>query len=205
VIFLETFHNRLKSLCQESGLHQAQIARGLGISPQALSYLIVKERKPSFDTIETMAKYFNVTTDYLLGKSNIKVPEPAVTEYAGLEGLKRNLDRCARMNPDLIPTLNRFLGNTLARLDDYSVDVDALLLKAFTEVIKKWDGFIERAVPFYQNSDIYPEKIDKTDALYNAAETIRQQVIDYGKVLIEQAMLKKSNTNNEGETNGDRT
>jgi transcriptional regulator with XRE-family HTH domain len=199
---METFHNRLKSLCKESGLYQAQIARALDISPQALSYLIIKERKPSFETIESMAKYFNVTTDYLLGKSNIKVPDAVVSEYAGLEGLKANFDRCARMNTDLIPTLNRFLGNTLSRLNDFSSDVDTLLLKDFSDIIKKWDGFIERAVPFYQNSDLYPEKTDKTDALYATADSIRQIIIDYGKVLIDQVMLKKSNTNNEGDTNG---
>lgn len=67
--------NRLKFLREEKGLFQSDIARILGVSIAAVGFYENEKRDMSPDTIIKLAEYFGVTTDYLLGKSDIRNPE----------------------------------------------------------------------------------------------------------------------------------
>ncbi len=66
--------NRLKFLREEKGLFQSDIARILGVSIAAVGFYENEKRDMSPDTIIKLAEYFGVTTDYLLGKSDIRNP-----------------------------------------------------------------------------------------------------------------------------------
>lgn len=68
---MSIFHIRLKELKNQSSQPQSKIASDLGLTPQAFSYYI-NGREPNFDILTRIAKYFNVTTDYLLGLSSSK-------------------------------------------------------------------------------------------------------------------------------------
>ena len=53
------------------GMGQNEIAEKIGISPSVLSKLCSGNSKaPSADTVLAIAKYFNVSTDWLLGLSD---------------------------------------------------------------------------------------------------------------------------------------
>lgn len=75
--FLNKFSNRLKELREENNLTQNDLSKilltkyNIKTSAQNISYW-EKGREPNYDTIIILASYFNVTTDYLLGSSNIK-------------------------------------------------------------------------------------------------------------------------------------
>lgn len=64
--------NRLKFLREEKGLFQSDIAKILGVSIAAVGFYENEKRDMSPDTIIKLAEYFNVSTDYLLGKSDIR-------------------------------------------------------------------------------------------------------------------------------------
>lgn len=68
------FKDRLRELIKEENQSQKVIAEHLSISPQTLSYY-VNGREPNFDTLKTIAAYFNVSIDYLVGYSAAKKPE----------------------------------------------------------------------------------------------------------------------------------
>lgn len=64
--------SRIKQLREKRGMIQERLAAELGITQQMLSKY---ERDVSFikvDVLKKMAEYFNVTTDYLLGISDVK-------------------------------------------------------------------------------------------------------------------------------------
>lgn len=61
------FNERLKELRIEKGLNQRQLGELLSVSPRTVSSWEADERRPDFETLEKIAKYFGVTTDYLLG------------------------------------------------------------------------------------------------------------------------------------------
>ena len=61
------FNDRLKELRKEKQLSQIQLAKELQVSQRSISSWETGFRQPDFDTLKALAKYFGVTTDYLLG------------------------------------------------------------------------------------------------------------------------------------------
>lgn len=64
------FFETLQALKEESGKSMNQIERELGYPRNTLSSF--KRQKPSVTRLEEIAKYFNVSTDYLLGNTTAK-------------------------------------------------------------------------------------------------------------------------------------
>ena len=60
------FGEILRELIEDNDLTQKQVANDLNIAPSALGNYIHNSREPDFDTIKTIAKYFDVTIDYLM-------------------------------------------------------------------------------------------------------------------------------------------
>lgn len=69
---LNILSKRIKYLREEKGLSQKELANYLNISNSTLSQYESGVRVPSDEIKIKLAKYFNVTTDYLLGNSNVK-------------------------------------------------------------------------------------------------------------------------------------
>lgn len=66
------FAERLKALRKEAGLTQVEIAKKLNISQPTYGQWETGKRNPSAETLEKFAKFFGTSTDYLLGKTDIK-------------------------------------------------------------------------------------------------------------------------------------
>lgn len=81
------FPERLKSLRLAAGLTQKQIAEKLEIKQQSYAQWESGRTKPRSTTLDKFADLFDVSTDYLLGKTNIKKEIPEGEE------LERELDR----------------------------------------------------------------------------------------------------------------
>ena len=64
---MNLFVERLNELIENSGKQQKDICKDLGIYKQKFSRWKLGETKPDFDELIMLAKYFNVTIDYLLG------------------------------------------------------------------------------------------------------------------------------------------
>ena len=67
---MEKFSERLKELRTEKGITQDMLAQATGLSQSALANWENGKRSPTATAIITLAKYFNVTTDYLLGMTD---------------------------------------------------------------------------------------------------------------------------------------
>ena len=61
------FSETLRRLIEDSNTSQKQLALEIKVSPSALANYVQGSRNPDYDTLMSIAKYFNVTTDYLLG------------------------------------------------------------------------------------------------------------------------------------------
>lgn len=66
--------NRIKTLREELGLKQEELANKISVSPSAIGMYETNKREPNNELILKLAQFFNVTTDYLLGKSDIRNP-----------------------------------------------------------------------------------------------------------------------------------
>lgn len=61
---------RLKLLRNEKNIGQNLLAKELGLSNASISYWETGKQEPTAEAIFKLAKYFNVTADYLLGLSD---------------------------------------------------------------------------------------------------------------------------------------
>ena len=64
--------SRIKTLREKRGIIQEILAAELGITQQMLSKYEKDVTVIKVDILKKLAEYFNVTTDYLLGMSDVK-------------------------------------------------------------------------------------------------------------------------------------
>ena len=64
------FAERLKELRLEKGLSQRELACLTGISQNAIAFWENEKRVPNSNAVATLAIFFGVTTDYILGLEN---------------------------------------------------------------------------------------------------------------------------------------
>lgn len=64
-----SFQSVLKSLRKSSGLTQDELANKLDVSRSTIGMYESGAREPDYETLETIADFFNVDTDYLLGRT----------------------------------------------------------------------------------------------------------------------------------------
>lgn len=61
---------QIKNLRMLKGINQVELAKALGVTKQSISNWENDNIMPSIDMLIKIAKFFDVTTDYLLGLSN---------------------------------------------------------------------------------------------------------------------------------------
>lgn len=66
----EQFSIRLKELRLRKSLKQKELGDKLGISDAAVTQLEGKKRSPSIEIAVALADYFDVSLDYLVGRSD---------------------------------------------------------------------------------------------------------------------------------------
>lgn len=66
------FGKRLRQLRKENKLTQRDLAKLLNVSDRTIGYYESSERTPGPDAIVKLSNFFNVSTDYLLGKSKYR-------------------------------------------------------------------------------------------------------------------------------------
>ncbi len=60
---------RIQKLRKQANMSQFQLGKVLGIAPSTLGMYETGKREPSLEVLNRIADYFNVSTDYLLGRS----------------------------------------------------------------------------------------------------------------------------------------
>lgn len=63
---------RISELRKQAGMSQFQLAKVLNVATSTLGMYETGKREPSLKVMNRIANYFNVTTDYLLGRPELK-------------------------------------------------------------------------------------------------------------------------------------
>ena len=92
------FAERLKHLRRSRVLNQVQLARGLGVRKQSVSNWENDNIMPSVEMLERVANFFEVTTDYLLGR-NEGLDEGLAVDVTGLN--RSEIDHIRQLVEDL--------------------------------------------------------------------------------------------------------
>ena len=76
-----------KNLSKLIGKDVAKMAEHLGCSPQAINQYKMGTSVPQLEKLVKIAQYYNVSTDYLLGLSDVKTTDPKIKEICEYTGL----------------------------------------------------------------------------------------------------------------------
>lgn len=76
----------VKKLCKERGLSFNDVEAGIGVGKNTLYGL--KRNYPSMDRIMQLADFFDVSVDFLLGRTDQENPRGSIRENLGSENLK---------------------------------------------------------------------------------------------------------------------
>ena len=127
------FQNIFRQLRTSSGLTQSKIASKLGISRSTIGMYETGAREPDFDTLEKIADFFNVDTDYLLGRTDktTLLPE-TIGQYSQLNKMKHLLSQLnedgkqeAVKRVDELTCIPRYQLNTELRAAHARTDIEA--------------------------------------------------------------------------------
>ena len=69
-ILMNSFNNKLRNLRVSNGITQKQLAKQINIQPNSVQRLEYGTAQPSLKTITAIADYFDVSIDYLVGRTN---------------------------------------------------------------------------------------------------------------------------------------
>lgn len=70
VMIMKQFAERLRELRLEKNLSQMQLSKATGLSHTAIVYWETQQRIPNANAVVILAKFFDVSADYLLGLKN---------------------------------------------------------------------------------------------------------------------------------------
>ena len=97
--------NRIKEVRQSKGIKQIDLAEKLNITQATLSNWERGVHDPDSNSLKFLSDFFQVTTDYLLGKSNIANPKaefPPNFSYSFFNGYKELNDDNRALLHDLM-------------------------------------------------------------------------------------------------------
>lgn len=81
-MLMSTFGSKLKALRQSKGLTGVELGEILNVSNKTISTWENNTREPNQEMTATIAEYFNVTTDYLLGRNSTTNDSKSEINYA---------------------------------------------------------------------------------------------------------------------------
>lgn len=128
----DIFAKRLAELRESKNISQRELAEVLGITRQSISLYEKAERNINIELLTKIAKYFNVSTDYLLGISDVL----CVDEDAGEAVCKIGDEFVINLKKALCEAMDSVFGkNKFVSLN--------IMEKRLKEYVKrgKWIGF----------------------------------------------------------------
>ena len=66
------FSTRLAQLREELGLTRKEVAEKLNIDQTTYGKYELSKRQPDYDTLQKISSFYNVSVDYLLGRTNVR-------------------------------------------------------------------------------------------------------------------------------------
>ena len=91
------FGERLRQIRKEKGLTQAEVAKLLSIGESTVSFYESGKRQPDYETLVRLSEAFKVSTDFLLGKTNLRTHiETIAAHHDGEEWTEEELEEIER-------------------------------------------------------------------------------------------------------------
>ncbi|UOQ43389.1 helix-turn-helix domain-containing protein [Halobacillus salinarum] len=84
---------RIKQLRENNNLSQKRVSEALGVSNVQLSRYESGSRQPDYETLKKIADYFEVSIDYLFGRSFNSKDDIVTEEFDSIKEINKLLDK----------------------------------------------------------------------------------------------------------------
>ncbi len=81
------FSERFKALREEKGLTQEELSKILGVGRSTIAGYETKSKQPNYELLNKISIFFDVSTDYLLGLTDVKKYSEDILAFNSTEGL----------------------------------------------------------------------------------------------------------------------
>lgn len=144
----ETFAERLTTLREIEGKKRQEVADSLGITRASLEYYEKGKRKPDIEVLAKLANYYKVSTDYLLGLSNVPTTDKDVQFVCEYTGLTQEAVGCLRNEKEILENSEKkeLCSEFLETINKYIEDGNLFYIFAYASEYKKY---------LQQKNDIY--------------------------------------------------
>lgn len=85
------WNDTLKQLREKSGKSMSSIANSLGIPKGTYASYEYGKREPNIEMLTKIAKFYDVSIDYILGRPNAKIPKNPIDEIETINEMEKNL------------------------------------------------------------------------------------------------------------------
>lgn len=86
----KTLGQRLYECREKTGMKQADVARALNVQRQQISYYENDSRQPDLDRLKELSRLYGVSTDFLLGMTDVSSSDLEIKEVCNYTGLSEN-------------------------------------------------------------------------------------------------------------------
>lgn len=167
------FAKRLKELREQLNISQTQLANDLNLSRSTISSYELNKRQPDFEILEQLADYFNVSIDYLLGRSNLKTFKEYIADTdfkVLLEKLKDANSETRNITVHIIDNLFLTLFNALS---DNELELLEILNTFYSHIYKLNFSFKENSkVMFFKK--LFNDDINETLSLQDKLKVLSE-------------------------------
>ena len=162
---INIFAKRLNELIKERKLVHEDIAQGIGVTRQGVGKWVSGDSVPDVLTVAKLAKFFNVSVDYLAGNSDPDVRTAdtnlqAVCKFTGLneKAVKIIIDHitptCPAFKPKYYERQKRILNTILSNRDFWSIVFYYDIMISYNERVKQPERHFETIGNFNPNCEI---------------------------------------------------
>ena len=148
------FAKRLRELIESTGVSQAELANSVSVTRQAINSYTLGNTVPNSDVLTDIAKYFDVSSDYLLGLIDIKsndITVKSICEEIGLSDKSVNLliylNRIKKLEKEARTLLAKDTNRNLVRESDYFDCESSNKLFSYLDII----NYFTENVTYYWN------------------------------------------------------
>lgn len=130
----QVFGHNLAKLRKEKNLSQYELAEKMGFSRGQISNYEQGTRQPDFDTLQKFADFFEVSTDYLLGRTQSNLPELTPKEEINI---KKDLEKIINNLENPTDGYAHFDGLTIDDVDEEDRELLIAALETSMRIAKQ--------------------------------------------------------------------
>lgn len=183
------FAQRLEELMKENNMIQDDVARAVGVTRQAVGKWLEKGITPNVITAANLARFFNVSLDYLTGTLDVKsteFPDKIASIHTGL-------------NDKAIASLHKYYVSAIESFRHMEEDAERNLCDTTNDIGYKRKPAIEIINELISNGDIYV-LVERLSKLKYDSQTYFEE-IELRKN-VHQSLYGKSDNRSEAEKKG---